>query len=129
MVLTPEQDAQARKEGWKVVQGFLARCYDERGYCPHGTISDVYEHVASRAKKSDWHRDLIMNLPWTPLEDRIAIEEGWRLTMISVITTRLHIFPTDAAAIDFVQRKAEAGSLLHQKAARTIARRRFLIGE
>ena len=101
-MLTPDQELQAKKEGWKVVSGYVARAYDARGQCPFRTISHVIRFLRQKGKTSDWHRDVYLNLPWTNTDNQMSYEEGWRLTFNEIVlrsTSRSPIFLFSRSAI------------------------------
>ena len=127
-MLTPDQELQAKKEGWKVVNGYAARAYDARGQCPFKTVSDVIRFLRQKGKASDWHRDVYLNLPWTDTDDQMSYEEGWRLTFNEIVLRSTAKFPSNEDAQAHVQAGIDAGDPLHLKAIKTLAKRRLLYG-
>ena len=128
-MLTPDQELQAKKEGWKIANGFAARAYDARGQCPFRTVSDVIRFLRQKGKTSDWHRDVYMNLPWNDADDQMSYEEGWRLAVNEILMRGTNRFPSNEAAQAHVQAGIDAGDPLHLKAVKTLAKRRLLYGD
>lgn len=128
-MLTPEQQLQAKKEGWKISNGYAARAYDARGQCPFSGIPDVIRFLRDRGKTSDWHRDVYLNLPRTNTDDQMSFEEGWGLTYNEILLRSTAKFPSNEAAQAHVQAGIDAGDPLHLKAIKTLAKRRLLYGD
>ena len=128
-MLTPDQELQAKKEGWKVVNGYAARAYDARGQCPFTGIPDVIRFLREKGKTSDWHRDVYLNLPWTNTDEQMSFEEGWVLIHNQILLRSTAKFPSNEAAQAHVQTGIDAGDPLHLKAIKTLAKRRLLYGD
>ena len=128
-MLTPDQELQAKKEGWKIVNGYAARAYDARGQCPFAGIPDVIRFLRGKGKTSDWHRDVYLNLPWTNTDDQMSYEEGWRLAYNGILLRSMAKFPSNEAAQAHVQTGIDAGDPLHLKAIKTLAKCRLLYGD
>lgn len=128
-MLTPEQQLVAKKEGWKISNGFPALAYDARGQCPFRTISAIIRFLRQKSKTSDWHRDVYLNLPWTNTDDQMSYEEGWRLTFNEIVLYSTVKFPSNEAAQAHVQTGIDTGDPLHLKAIKALAKRRLLYGD
>ena len=128
-MLTPEQQLVAKKEGWKISNGFPALAYDTRGQCPFRTISAIIRFLRQKGKASDWHRDVYLNLPWTNTDDQMSYEEGWRLTFNAIVLYSTVKFPSNEAAQAHVQTGIDTGDPLHLKAIKALAKRRLLYGD
>ena len=128
-MLTLDQRLQAKKEGWKISNGFAARAYDARGQCPFAGIPDVIRFLRQKGKTSDWHRDVYVSLPWTNTDDQMSFEEGWRLAYNGILLRSTIKFPSNEAAQAYVQTGIDAGDPLHLKAIKTLAKRRLLYGD
>ena len=128
-MLTPDQQLVAKKEGWKISNGYAARAYDARGQCLFRTIPDVIRFLRQKGKTSDWHRDVYLNLPWTNTDDQMSYEEGWRLAYNEILLRSTIKFPSNEAAQAHVQTGIDTGDPLHLKAIKTLAKRRLLYGD
>lgn len=115
----------AAKEGWKRTNGFVARGYDASGRCPFPHAIGVVEFLRNKGKKSEWHRQVYLSIPWTDADDQMTVTEGWRLTFDSVLTRSTVFFRTNDAAREYVLTHAQAGDPLHIKALSTLAKRRL----
>ena len=129
MEWTDADTKRAAKEGWKRLSGFVARAYDPTGHCPFPNTIYVVEFLRHKGKKSEWHKQVYMSLPWTDADDQMAVSEGWRLAWDSIRTRSALFFPTNDAVHEFVVAKAQAGDPLHVKALSTLAKRRLIYGE
>lgn len=119
----------AAKEGWKRVSGFVIRTYDASGWCPFHHADGVIEFLRNKGKKSEWHRQVYLSIPWTDADDRMTVSEGWRLTSDSILTRSTAVFRTNDAAREYVVTHAQAGDPLHIKALSTLAKRRLTYGD
>lgn len=119
----------ATKEGWKRLNGFVARAYDASGRCPFLHTIDVVEFLRNKGKKSEWHRQVYLSIPWTNADDQMTVSEGWRLTNYSVLTHSTVFFRTNDAAREYVVTHAQGGDPLHIKALSTLAKRRLIYGD
>lgn len=129
MEWTDADTKRAAKEGWKRLSGFVARAYDTSGQCPFLHTTDVVEFLRHKGKKSEWHKQVYMSLPWTNADDLMTFSEGWRLTSDSVIALGTVSFKTNDAAREHVVARAQAGDPLHIKALSTLAKRRLIYGD
>lgn len=129
MEWTSADSRRAAKEGWKLQNGYAARAYDPTGHCPFPHTINVVEFLRSKGKKSEWHKQVYMSLPWTDADDRMTVGEGWRLTFDSVLTRNTAFFRTNDAAREYVVTRAQAGDPLHIKALSTLAKRRLIYGD
>ena len=129
MEWTDADAKRAAKEGWKRLSGFVARAYDASGRCPFPHTIDVVEFLRNKGKKSEWHKQMYMSLPWTDADDQMTVSEGWRLTFDSVLTRSTVFFGTNDAAREYVVAHAQAGDPLHIKALSTLAKRRLIYGD
>ena len=128
-MLTLEQQLAAKKEGWRIVGGYVARAYTAHGYCPFPTTMDIVRFLRQKGKTSDWHRDIYMNLPWSNADDQMSFEEGWRLAYNEILLRSTVKFATNEAAQAHVQTGIDTGDPLHLKAVKTLAKRRLLYGD
>ena len=128
-MLTPDQELQAKKEGWKVVNGYVARAFDSRGLCPFTTLDDIVRFLYEKSKTSDWHRDVYINLPWNGSDNALALKEGWMLCVDRIFPYANSKFSSNEAAQAYVQTGIDAGDPLHLKAIKTLAKRRLLYGD
>ena len=119
----------AAKEGWKLLGRYVARAYDHLGRCPFHHTFDVVEFLRNKGKKSEWHKQVYMWLPWTGADDQIAVSEGWRLTHHSILTNGSGVFGTHDAAREYVVTHAQAGDPLCIKALSTLAKYRLTYGD
>ena len=129
MEWTDADTGRAAKEGWKLPGRYVARRYDALGRCPFHHTFDVVEFLRDKGKKSEWHKQVYLWLPWTGADDQMAVSEGWRLTFDSVLTRRTVFFGTNEAAREYVVAHAQAGDPLHIKALSTLAKRRLIYGD
>ena len=129
MKWTDADTERAAKEGWKRLSGFVTRAYDASGRCPFLHTIDVVEFLRNKGKKSEWHAQVYLSIPWTAADDQMTVSEGWRLTFDSVLTRSIAFFPTNDAAREFVIANAQAGDPLHVKALSTLAKRRLIYGD
>jgi hypothetical protein len=128
-MLTLEQQLLAKKEGWKIVSGFVAQAYNAKGQCPFNSASEIVRFLRTKGKTSDWHRDVYMNLPWNDIDDQMSFEEGWYLAHSEILLRSSAKFPNNEAAQAHVLTGVETGDPLHLKAAKTLAKRRLLYGD
>ena len=63
----------AAKEGWKRMSGFVVQTYDTSGRCPFFHTADVVKFLRNKGKKSEWHKQVYMSLPWTDADDQMAV--------------------------------------------------------
>lgn len=129
MEWTNADTKRAAKEGWKYLSGFVARAYDASGRCPFSHTVDVVEFLRNKGKKSEWHKQVYMSLPWTYADDQMTVSEGWRLTFDSVLTRSTVFFRTNDDAREYVVARAKAGDPLHIKALSTLAKLRLIYGD
>lgn len=129
MEWTAADTKRAAKEGWKRQSDFVARAYDASGQCPFPHNIDVVEFLRSKGKRSEWHRQVYLSIPWTGADDWMAYSEGWRLTFDSILTRSTPFFRTNDDAREYVVTRAQAGDPLHIKALSTLAKRRLIYGE
>ena len=129
MEWTDADAKRAAKEGWKRLGGFVARAYDASGRCPFPHTIEVVKFLRNKGKKSEWHKQVYMSLPWTYADDQMTVSEGWRLTFDSVLTRSSVFFRTNDAAREHVVTHAQAGDPLHIKALSTMAKRRLIYGD
>lgn len=85
--------------------------------------------LRNKGKKSEWHRQVYLSIPWTDADDQMTVSEGWRLTFDSVLTRSTVFFRTNDAAREYVVAHAQAGDPLHIKALSTLAKRRLIYGD
>lgn len=129
MEWTDADTKRAAKEGWKRLGGFVTRAYDASGWCPFLHTIDVVEFLRNKGKKSEWHRQVYLSIPWTDADDQMTVYEGWRLTFDSVLTRSTVFFRTNDAAREYVVTHAQAGDPLHIKALSALAKRRLIYGD
>lgn len=129
MKWTAADTKRAAKEGWKRLGGSVIRAYDASGQCPFPHTIDVVEFLRSKGKRSEWHRQVYLSIPWTGADDWMADSEGWRLTFDSILTRSTPFFRTNDDAREYVVTRAQAGDPLHIKALSTLAKRRLIYGE
>jgi hypothetical protein len=127
-MLTLDQQLLAKKEGWKVVSGYVAQAYNAKGQCPFSSTWEIVQFLREKGKTSEWHRDVYMELPWNDIDDQMAYEEGWYLAFNEILLRSHAKFPNNEAAQAHVLAGVEAGDPLHLKAAKTLAKRRLLYG-
>lgn len=128
-MLTPEQQLQAKKEGWKIVGGYVGRAYSSHGQCPFNTVEQIVSFIREKGKTSDWHRAVYLALPWNKADDDMAHAEGWRLAYNEILLRSTARFDTNEAAQAFVQKGIESDDPLHIKTISTLAKRRLLYGD
>jgi hypothetical protein len=128
-MLTLDQQLLAKKEGWKIVSGFVAQAYNAKGQCPFNNTSEIVRFLRAKGKTSDWHRDVYMNLPWNDIDDQMSFEEGWYLAYSEILPRSPVRFPNNEAAQTHVLTGIETGDPLHLKAIKTLAKRRLLYGD
>lgn len=129
MEWTDADTERAAKEGWKrLMSGFVTRAYDDSGRCPFFHTIDVVEFLRNMGKKSEWHKQVYLSIPWTDADDQMTASEGWLLTFDSIRTRSTVFFRTNDAARKYVIAHAQAGDPLHIKALSTLARRRLIYG-
>lgn len=119
----------AAKEGWKRQGGYVARVYDASGRCPLPHTFDVVEFLRSKGRKSEWHKQVYLSLPWTDADNQMLIFEGWQLVRQSIFAISPRRFYTNDAAREFFVARAEAGDPLYIKALSTLAKRRLIYGD
>ena len=129
MEWTDADAERAAKEGWKRQGGFVARAYDASGWCPFPHTANVVEFLRNEGKKSEWHKQVYLSLPWTYADDLMTALENWRLTFGSVLTRSTMFFQTNDTAREYVVTRAQAGDPLHIKALSTLAKRRLIYGD
>lgn len=129
MEWTDADTKRAAKEGWKRLGGSVARAYDASGRGPFPHAIDVVEFLRNKGKKSEWHRQVYLSIPWTDADDQMTVSEGWRLTFDSVVTRSTVFFKTSDAAREYVVTRAQTGDPLHIKALSTLAKRRLIYGD
>lgn len=116
----------AAKEGWKYLNGFVVRTFDDSGLCPFPHTTDVVKFLRHKGKESEWHREVYLSIPWTGADDRMTIAEGWQLTFESIRTRNTVLsFRTNDEAREYVVAHAQGGDPLHIKALSTLAKRRL----
>lgn len=118
----------AAKEGWKYLNGFVFRTFDDSGLCPFPHITDVVKFLRHKGKESEWHREVYLSIPWTDADDQMTIPEGWRLASGSILTRSSVLFSTNEEAREYVVARAQDGDPLHIKALSTLAKRRLTYG-
>ena len=128
MEWTDADAKRAAKEGWKRLNGFVARAVDSSGLCPFPRPTDVVAFLRHTGKESEWHRKVYLSLPWTYADDQMTIPEGWCLRSNSIRTRSPVFFETDDTAREYVVAHAQAGDPLHIKALSTLAKRRLIYG-
>lgn len=119
----------AAKEGWKFSNGYVARIFDARGNSPFPHIVTLVEFLRNKGKKSEWHKQVYMSLPWTDADDLMTALENWRLTFDSILARNTRFFQTNDTAREYVVTRAQAGDPLHIKALSTLAKRRLIYGD
>lgn len=119
----------AAKEGWKRLNGYVTGVYDELGQCPFRHATDVVEFLRNKGKKSEWHKQVYMSLPWTGADDYMTTSEGWRLAFDSILPRNRVLFETSDKAREYIVTRAQAGDPLHIKALSTLAKRRLIYGD
>lgn len=119
----------AAKEGWKYLNGFVVRTFDDSGLCPFLHATDVVKFLRHKGKESEWHRKVYLSTPWTDADDQMASSEGWRLTFGSILTRNVAFFRTNDEAREYVVAHAQGGDPLHIKALSTLAKRRLTYGD
>ena len=129
MKWTDADTKRAAKEGWKRLSGLVARAYDASGHCPFLDTYDVIAFLRNKGKKSEWHKQVYMSLPWTHADYQMSASEGWRLTFDSILTNYTGFFQTHDAAREYVTTRAQAGDPLHIKALSTLAKNRLTYGD
>jgi hypothetical protein len=128
-MLTPDQQLLAKKEGWKIVSGYVAQAYNTKGQCPFNSVSEIVRFLRTKGKTSEWHRDVYMELPWNDIDEQMSFEEGWYLAYNGILLRNHAKFSSNEAAQAHVQTGIETGDPLHLKAIKTLAKRRLLYGE
>ena len=126
---TEADTKRAAKEGWKRLSGYIVPAYDASGQCPFSCLADAVEFLRNKGKKSEWHRQVYLSIPWTYIDHHMSTSEGWRLTDDSILTRSTLFFETDDAAREYVVTHAQAGDPLHIKALSTLAKRRLTYGD
>lgn len=123
-------DAQrAKREGWAYHNGYVSRLFSPNGLSPFYSTNDLIRFIREKGRKSDWHKNVYLTVPWTAADDELAAVDGWRLTYDSIITRRLSAFANDELAQEYVQLKAAYGDPLCMKALKVLAKRRLLYGD
>jgi hypothetical protein len=128
MKWTDDDIKRAAQEGWKLQNGYIAQAYDASGLCPFPTVADVVEFLRIKGKESEWHKEVYVSIPWTLVDSRMAVSEGWYLALGSIHTLSPVFFETDDAARECVVARAQAGDPLHIKALSIMAKRRLIHG-
>ena len=118
----------AAKEGWKRTDRFVARAFDAAGRCPFHHATDVVRFLRHKGKESEWHKKVYLSLPWSSIDNQMALVEGWRLSSDSIVTRNTAIFETDDVAREYVVTHAQVGDPLYVKALLTLAKRRLAYG-
>ena len=126
---TDADTQRAAKEGWKYLNGFVVRNFDDSGFCPFPHTTDVIKFLRHKGKWSEWHREVYLSIPWTNADDQMTIPEGWRLASGSILTRSIAFFRTDDEAREYVIAHAQGGDPLHIKALSTLAKRRLTYGD
>lgn len=129
MEWTDADTKRAAKEGWKRLSGYVVRTYDHFGLSPFPDTASVIEFLRNKGKKSEWHKQVYLSLPWTTADDQMATFEGWHLASNSILTRSTVFFRTNDAAREYVVTRAQAGDPLHIKALSTLAKRRLIYGD
>lgn len=125
MKWTDEDVERARKEGWAYQNGYVRQSF---GPSPFFSPITVVEHLREKGKKSKWHRDVYLALPWTVADDMLSSRDGWRLTSYgTLIRTSTIKFSSDEEAQQYVS-EAAAHDPLCVKALTRLAKRRLLEG-
>lgn len=114
----------ARKEGWAYQNGYVRQIF---GPSPFYGPMMVVQHLREKGKKSKWHRDVYISLPWTQADDMMSKQDGWRLTYGTVIRTSATKFSSDEEAQQYVS-EAAAHDPLCVKALTRLAKCRLLEG-
>ena len=126
MKWTDEDVARARKEGWAYQNGYVRQSF---GPSPFYDPISVVEHLREKGKKSKWHRDVYLALPWTSADDGMSRHDGWVLYEhgMRACSTR---FKNDEELQKHVQQQALARfpDPLCIKALARLAKRRLLEG-
>lgn len=126
---TDDDIKRAAKEGWKLQNGFVSQAYDTSGWCPFLTVSDVIKFLRSKGKKSEWHKEVYLSLPWTFADDRMLLAEGWQMGLQSIFPAKSAVFAPNVASRESIVAKAQAGDPLYIKALSTLAKRRLIYGD
>lgn len=129
MKWTDADTKRAANEGWKRMSGFVAQAYDASGRCPFLYVADVVAFLRNEGKKSEWHRQVYLSIPWTYADDQMTFREGWRLIHNSILARNTTLFETNDAAREYVVARAQGGDPLHIKALSTLAKRRLIYGD
>lgn len=118
MKWTEEDEARAREEGWSYRLGYLNIVFRPDGSRVFDSSSSVMEYLYRQAQNSEWHAEIYAGLPYTFLDNRLAINEGWWVRNGRIARTRAGkiIFNTDKEALEYVVSKAQEGGMLHTKA-------------
>lgn len=125
---TSEDAERAAKEGWKLVNGIPFRRFDKTGFCPHASTAHLLQFLLAKADSgSEWHRNIVINMPWSEGFNSIAMTDGWVLVICSIDKIPFFRRPliseyikkhlnTSDQIMNHIKERADEGSLLHIKA-------------
>ena len=125
MKWTDKDAERARKEGWVYQNGYVRQHF---GPSPFYGPMMVVKHLREKGRKSKWHRDVYLSLPWTEADDMLSKRDGWRFAAYGTLPRISAInFSTDEEAQQYVS-EAAAHDPLCVKALARLAKRRLLEG-